>query len=121
MQVLSVKPVFVTEPVRVGTANWNQAISWDESCRHALGEQLYPLVSVALAEGKSTLIQYNMWTPNITPGKIVGMLLDGLSRDELTIACSNHEYLAERMVDACESLKEARAVRRAGRSAASSR
>jgi hypothetical protein len=82
-------------------------MTWDEAARMSLGDYLYPLVTSNLDAGKETMVHYNLWVPSMTPGKIVGMLLDGLSLDELTVACSDSKYLAEIMVDACEVLMEA--------------
>jgi hypothetical protein len=73
----------------------------------SLGDYLYPLVESNLAAGKETMVHYNLWVPSMTSGKIVGMLMDGLSLDELTVACTDSKYLAEAMVDACEVLMEA--------------
>jgi hypothetical protein len=79
-------------------------VSWEESCRRSLGDNLYPIVESHLTIGRDTMIECNLWTPNMTAGKVVGMMLDGLSLDELTRACSDSPYLAEVMVDACEVL-----------------
>jgi hypothetical protein len=40
----------------------------------------------------------------MTAGKIVGMMMEGMSMDALIRACSDSSYLAELMVDACEVL-----------------
>jgi hypothetical protein len=81
--------------------------NWTRMQRQALGDALYPLVQSNLDAGRDIMIQSRLWHPSMTAGKIVGMMLDGLNFDELTIAVSNSPYLAERMVDACEILMEA--------------
>ncbi len=50
------------------------------------------------------MMECNLWTPNMTAGKIVGMMMEGMSMDALIRACSDSSYLAELMVDACEVL-----------------
>jgi hypothetical protein len=82
-------------------------IPWDLSARQSLGDYLYPIVESNLNAGRAIMIECNLWTPNMTAGKIVGMMIDGLNMDELTRACSDSPYLAEIMVDACEVLMAA--------------
>jgi hypothetical protein len=80
---------------------------WDAQCRHTMGDYLYILVESNLVAGKDVMVHNNLWLPSMTAGKIVGMMLEGLSREELYRACRDSKYLAEVMVDACEVLMEA--------------
>jgi hypothetical protein len=98
----TVSPQFVAPAFIPGTM-----ISWEASCRQSLGDHLYPIVESNLIAAKPTMVECNLWTPNMTAGKIVGMMMEGLSLDELTRACSDSPYLAETMVDACEVLMAA--------------
>jgi hypothetical protein len=76
----------------------------EHTTRQSLGDHLYQLVDSNLIAGRNTMIENNLWTPNMTTSKIVGMMLEGLNQNELVRACSDSPYLAEIMVDACEIL-----------------
>jgi hypothetical protein len=93
---------------------WNLRIAsngniriWNMMERQIYGDSLFPVVCTALEMGHDTLLQHHLWHPSMTAGKIVGMLLDGIEREELNRALVDAPYLAELMVDACEVLMNA--------------
>ena len=78
-----------------------------QQVRQHMGDALFPLVESNLTNGRDFMAANNFWVDAMTPGKIVGMMLEGMTFYELHRALTESPYLAERMVDACEVIMTA--------------
>ncbi len=74
----------------------------------SVGDELYRKVDEILqvSANVAALQRFGWYTPSCTAGKIVGMLIDAYSLDELQQRNSDTEALFESIIDCCEELAE---------------
>ena len=70
----------------------------------SLGDLLYPMVKAILTENKQAMAEADAWHESMTPGKVVGMFLEGIELAELEELTQSADMLNERVVEACDIL-----------------
>lgn len=78
----------------------------EEERKEALGETLYPIVRQAFFENLDVMESNSLLTAQTTPGKLVGMLIDGCEIAELEQMVTNTDLLAEFLCDGVYVLHE---------------
>lgn len=72
-----------------------------------MGNALYAIIEPFIKENKEAMKEGGVWHDNITVGKITGMLLEGISYEELYPMLTDMEELKETIADCCVSIKDA--------------
>lgn len=72
--------------------------------KNRLGDLLYPMVEAILTQNKEQMAEADAWHESMTPGKVVGMFLEGIDLPELEELTQSADALNERVVEACDIL-----------------
>jgi hypothetical protein len=75
--------------------------------RNLFGNELFTRAESFLEEVKGDMIEGNLWSNEITAGRIVGMFLEGFDNDDLTQLLYDEEFFTEKMSEGCVVLKQA--------------
>lgn len=78
--------------------------------REQMGNALYPVIQVMIAEEKEGLKEGGLWHDKITAAKVTGMLLDGLDQEQLKRLLVDKDELKSMLMDACVVLLQAAEV-----------
>lgn len=73
--------------------------------RQKIGDALYPIISAFLAENEKDMKAGGVWKPNMTAGKITGMLLEGFSYNDLYPMLTDMDKLSDNLAECCDILK----------------
>lgn len=73
--------------------------------RQNIGNALYPMISAFLAEEENNMKAGGVWHPSMTAGKITGMLLEGLSCNDLYPMMTDMAKLTDKLAECCDILK----------------
>jgi len=70
--------------------------------RQKVGNDLYAIIEPFLAANEADMKAWNAWHPNITAGKLTGILLEWLDHEECVYLTQNHSVLHDRLAEACD-------------------
>lgn len=79
----------------------------EEMKRQQMGNALYAVIAPFIEQNKQSLKDADLWSENITAGKITGMLLEGISYEELYSMLYDSEKLKDTLAECCDILKAA--------------
>ena len=88
--------------------------------RDLFGNELFARAGPFLEEVRDAMVAEEQWSNEITAGRIVGMLLEGLDYDDLTQLLENQQSFAEKISEACVILKQSGDAKLASASASAS-
>lgn len=74
--------------------------------KQAIGEQLFPIVTALLMETLDTMIAEDLLTEKTTAGKVVGMILDAYTVDELEVIAADVYKIVNEITDAVFIIRE---------------
>ena len=71
-----------------------------------IGNILYSMIQPFLNEVETDMKAGGIWNAHMTPGKVTGMLLEGIEREELIELTKNTDMLKQRIADCCVLIHE---------------
>ena len=88
--------------------------------RELFGNELFARTGALLNEVRPAMVAEEQWSNEITPGRLVGMLLEGLDYDDLTQLLEDQQAFAEKISEGCVILKQSADAKAAAAAASAS-
>jgi hypothetical protein len=79
--------------------------------RQQMGNSLYPIIHAFLAEQEKDMKLGGVWHPNMTAGKLTGMLLEAYSYNELYPMLTDMSTLTDNLANCCDAINAHAAIK----------